>query len=443
MHVKFQYIITFCAVSFCFPLGDYDLERISNKANILISIQGIVSHIFLETRLGIALANRGHNITFLTPKYSMNVISRIVAYSNTNATITYLEYESKKVDENKFVNAHPLYMISVILNASKSNVLSVFQDSGVMLALNSSKFDIMIGDNSDIYHIAISLLLNLPCVDLDVGAALALISTQSYNTRFSPASFPSYMFARHKGPYSYVDRTRNFLYTFSLNIVTKFIFKSALIAFCKEMNMPLGPYKSYDIAWRRMLVLSITNLDWVFMPPKNVSPFEKYVGNMMMGPAKKLPAELESFVDNHQVIVVSSGTTYFFRSLLTRTLLRTLYSTNETWSNYRIIWKMSTEQRKFLESDFGEQFFSRLKSSDRFKFLSWIPQNDLLGHPNTALLITHCGINSVHEALYHAVPLLCLPLSADQPHNAAIVKIQKFGTFLPPSMSEVPYSATI
>ena len=34
----------------------------------------------------------------------------------------------------------------------------------------------------------------------------------------------------------------------------------------------------------------------------------------------------------------------------------------------------------------------------------WIPQNDLLGHRNVKLFITHCGRNGQFEALYHGKP---------------------------------------
>ncbi|XP_046442503.1 uncharacterized protein LOC124192956 isoform X1 [Daphnia pulex] len=47
-----------------------------------------------------------------------------------------------------------------------------------------------------------------------------------------------------------------------------------------------------------------------------------------------------------------------------------------------------------------------------------MPLQDLLGHPKIRLLITHGGLNSKQEAVYHGVPFIALPVFADQPINA-------------------------
>ncbi|XP_032254036.1 UDP-glucuronosyltransferase 2A2 isoform X1 [Phoca vitulina] len=56
------------------------------------------------------------------------------------------------------------------------------------------------------------------------------------------------------------------------------------------------------------------------------------------------------------------------------------------------------------------------------RLYDWIPQNDLLGHPKTKAFITHGGTNGIYEAIYHGVPMVGLPMFADQPDNIAHMK---------------------
>lgn len=64
---------------------------------------------------------------------------------------------------------------------------------------------------------------------------------------------------------------------------------------------------------------------------------------------------------------------------------------------------------------------------DNVKLFHWLPQNDLLGHGNIKLFITHCGNNGRYEAVYHGVPMLGFPLFADQHINCAQLEQRNYG----------------
>lgn len=51
----------------------------------------------------------------------------------------------------------------------------------------------------------------------------------------------------------------------------------------------------------------------------------------------------------------------------------------------------------------------------------WLPQNDILAHPNVKVFISHCGKGGVTEAKYHGVPVLGIPLFAEQSGNVGIL----------------------
>nr|XP_053652053.1 UDP-glycosyltransferase UGT5-like [Cherax quadricarinatus] len=69
----------------------------------------------------------------------------------------------------------------------------------------------------------------------------------------------------------------------------------------------------------------------------------------------------------------------------------------------RVLWKWETETMEGLPSN--------------VRLAKWLPQQDILGDPRLRLFITHGGLLSSQEATYHGVPILGIPVFADQQHN--------------------------
>ena len=51
----------------------------------------------------------------------------------------------------------------------------------------------------------------------------------------------------------------------------------------------------------------------------------------------------------------------------------------------------------------------------------WVNQNDVLGHAAVKAFVTQAGINSMYEAIYHAKPVVSVPLITEQAETAARV----------------------
>ena len=64
--------------------------------------------------------------------------------------------------------------------------------------------------------------------------------------------------------------------------------------------------------------------------------------------------------------------------------------------------------------------------SSNVRVLPWLPPLlDILSHPKARVFITHGGLFSNQEAVYHGVPLIGLPVFGDQSHY--MLKAQKDG----------------
>ncbi|EDW76290.2 uncharacterized protein Dwil_GK14739 [Drosophila willistoni] len=69
-------------------------------------------------------------------------------------------------------------------------------------------------------------------------------------------------------------------------------------------------------------------------------------------------------------------------------------------------------------------------NSSNILYSKWLPQDDILAHPNIKLFITHAGRGGISEASYHGKPMLALPMFGDQQGNAGSMVKQGFGLSL-------------
>jgi len=60
----------------------------------------------------------------------------------------------------------------------------------------------------------------------------------------------------------------------------------------------------------------------------------------------------------------------------------------------RVLWKWESEMNDTIP--------------ENVKLSKWVPQQDVLGHKNIRMFITHGGLLSTLEATYHGVPMIGL-----------------------------------
>ncbi|XP_047491665.1 UDP-glycosyltransferase UGT5-like [Penaeus chinensis] len=158
----------------------------------------------------------------------------------------------------------------------------------------------------------------------------------------------------------------------------------------------------------RNLSLALYNSHFAMGRVLPLLPSQVEIGTMHCHPGSPLPQDLEEWLEG----AGSAGVVYF--SLGTVALGNTM---PERWRDLfvqafrmlpqRVVWKYEGE----LEG-----------VSENVLIRGWLPQQDILAHPNVKVFITHGGMLSTQEAMYHATPMLLLPIFADQPRNAHIAQ---------------------
>ncbi|XP_001990567.2 UDP-glycosyltransferase UGT5 isoform X1 [Drosophila grimshawi] len=123
-----------------------------------------------------------------------------------------------------------------------------------------------------------------------------------------------------------------------------------------------------------------------------------------------LPAELEQFIEEaqHGVIVMSLGPEIKSKDLPAEKL-RIIVDTFEALPQ-RIIWKFEGNVRPNVSSS--------------IYMSEWLPQQEIVAHPNCRLLISHGGILSIIEAAYYGKPVLGFPVFFDQFRNLERMQVE-------------------
>ena len=175
---------------------------------------------------------------------------------------------------------------------------------------------------------------------------------------------------------------------------------------------PEKAYVTLDELYTRSEMF-INNIDVLLMDyPRVSAPHYIYITGTGGEPPNPLANDLNKFVSSakHGIILVSFGS---FVKKFPRYIAEKLFDVCSNVSHMKYVVRYSGEVGVPIPPN--------------VKLMNWLPQNDLLGHPQTKLFLTHGGTNGMMESIYHGVPLVVTPLGGDHPYNARKVEIRHYG----------------
>ncbi|XP_037299195.1 uncharacterized protein LOC115452065 [Manduca sexta] len=154
------------------------------------------------------------------------------------------------------------------------------------------------------------------------------------------------------------------------------------------------------------------NVHQIWENNRPVPPNVIYMGGTHQKPEKELPKDLKTYLDSseHGVIYFSLGTNNVPSELLSEKIQVIVNVFSKL--PYDILWKYDKEL---------------LNKPANVRLEKWLPQSDLLRHPKIKLFITQGGLQSTSEAITAAVPLVGIPIMADQWYNVARYVQHKIG----------------
>ncbi|XP_041948088.1 UDP-glucuronosyltransferase 2C1-like [Alosa sapidissima] len=294
-------------------------------------------------------------------------------------------------------------ILHVAHRATCATVSVMLDDRRLVQELRAAQFDLMLTDPAMPAGVILGHYLRLPMV---------------YNVRWM--SFGEGHFSIAPSPISYVPvpgsglsdrmgflpRARN-MFHYALNLMQE---RWLVVPIYRELIEKHFPPGTDLLSMQLTADVWLMRVDFVFEFPRPSMPNLVYMGGFQCRPAKPLPGDLEAFVQSsgeHGVVVMSLGTLI---SALPREITEIIASAFARLPQ-KVIWRFTGTKPRSL--------------GNNTLLLKWLPQNDLLGHPKTRAFVAHGGTNGLYEAIYHAVPVLGVPLLFDQTDN--LVRLQARG----------------
>ncbi|XP_030764408.1 UDP-glucuronosyltransferase 2C1-like [Sitophilus oryzae] len=218
--------------------------------------------------------------------------------------------------------------------------------------------------------------------------------------------------ASRNKPMTFFERTKNVLFHIIFVQLKHYLFLPQQNEVLHE-RFPDAPEVT-DLYLNASLVL--LNSHSSMYPAQALVPNMVEIGGYFIDPPKKLPKDLQEFLDN-----AKDGAIYF-------SMGSNLKSKDITEERKKIILKVLGKLKQKVIWKFEQELPGK---PDNILIKSWLPQQDILAHPNIKLFITHGGLLSTTETVYHGVPILAIPIFADQPMNAERAQAAGYGLTVP------------
>lgn len=385
---------------------------VSAGAKILMLPLQTRSHVIGQLALGELLAARGHRVHMAIG--SSNPVRqrveragvRVMPFTIPDDVMTFYseEYERYLADtvffsKNKFEEGERL------IRMMHRDCELMMADSGFVSAARELRFDLAVFDAFPFLPCTLILPHNLSVPYIGFTAviepwALRMPSLPSYRRTQTNWMTPD--------TWTFLERLKG--------LVDQILVHNLGLAMPVINNQTLlEKYSQEKVSWDELLRKSLLLL-WEQSPvadyPSAIYPNTVLVPGLTISPVNRVEGQLGSILDGAQqgVVLLTFGATsnYLPKEIVLKFL--------------RVF--ASLEQLTFLVKFVVPE---GVTIAQNVVVKEWLPQNDILGHKNTKLFITHCGNNGQYEAIYHAVPTIGFPQFGDQTYNCQRARLKGFG----------------
>ncbi|XP_026761867.2 UDP-glycosyltransferase UGT5-like [Galleria mellonella] len=389
-------------------------------ANILYLIPFTAkSHYIMQRPIGLELSYRGHNVTVVTahkevehpPNYHQVMVDNkqiwdVLGIKRPNV-FTMVDMTSEEFHKN-ILWSGGLAFTEVALNSSEVQKF-LKQDHTFDLVISEQFFQ------ESMYVLAHKY--NAPLILITTFGNCMRHNIISRNPLQLSTVVSEFLDVRE--PMSFWGRMRNFYFTLYEFVVWKYWYLEKQEALVKKYipNLREPVPSLYDIQKNTSLML--INGHFSFDNAAAYGPNIIEIGGLHLTLTRSnvsLPKDLQNLLDGAKngVVYVNFGSNVRSSELpidKKNAFLNVFRRLKQT-----VIWKWEEDS---LEN-----------KPDNLFIRKWLPQKEILSHPNIKVFISHGGLIGTQEAIFHGVPIVGIPIYADQFNNLLQAQEIGFGRIL-------------
>ncbi|XP_018784293.1 PREDICTED: UDP-glucuronosyltransferase 2B7-like isoform X2 [Bactrocera latifrons] len=370
------------------------------------------SHTLIHAAIADSLARAGHDVTVIGISKNVypNVKYKFIEIKLTEATESHQNVLQNMVKKPKSFYFNFFNFVQSFANTA-NRTLSHPKMKDFLCRHGAGAFDlVLLGFAANDFAMGLGAHFGCPIIISFMVQPVSSINRLVGNP--SESAYVPSLFSELKAPLTFWGRVLSFLAAFYEEWIVLPIVEINMLKIY-NYNFPSDRYPPLDEV-RKNVSLIFTNHHFSQGPIRpNVPNLIEIGGIQIKEKPDPLPTDIAKVLDESKegVIYFSLGSN-IKGSHLNEEKIKIMFNVISKLP-YKVLWKWSPTELP------GE--------SKNIIFRDWLPQDDILAHPNVKLFITHGGMGSVVESQYHGVPMVGIPLFGDQPSNMVNVERSGYG----------------
>uniref|UniRef100_A0A1I8ADQ4 glucuronosyltransferase n=1 Tax=Steinernema glaseri TaxID=37863 RepID=A0A1I8ADQ4_9BILA len=373
------------------------------------------SHTTYMGKIADALVEAGHDVTVFLPEISKNVrtngtkLAKTITMPPADRVVKQFEGDAYFVDVWTASSTNPIvqqHLMSFVADTMAMQCEELVKQDEIFERFRRERFDLGIVEVFDMCGLGFFEAIGVKKTIVTSSTVLFDGMARALGVP-SPPSFVPCSFSTSGESMTFFERLSNM---FSLNFVGYMFHDRTKNLEQKYFQDKFGPeFPDFDELIARASI-ALVNSEPIIDFARPTLNKVIYIGGIGVPTPQPLNEFWTQVMDKREKVVLISFGSFAQSYVMPMKMKEALKEAMRRFPDVTFIWKYENE-----DDDIG-------RGVPNLVAKAWVPQADLLNHPNLKAFVTHAGMNSIIEASHRGVPLVTIPLFGEQLRNAKMTK---------------------